>query len=381
MFFKKKTRIKVSAPQEVEELKKENAALQQQMSELTQQLDNLQQENTMLNEKMAGYDSIHKAWLHVGDALEHVRDNAIESSNEFHTEQRKLRETSTLFDQSTHMLETIFQGINMNTEISGKTQLSAKKLMESTQEISNFVSIISDISDQTNLLALNAAIEAARAGEQGRGFAVVADEVRNLAQKTATSTSEIASLISDIKTHVNETAVNIEKTVSNTKSMEESASIVQAVINDVVTLARDMESIIGHSTANIFIEAVKLDHVHYKFEAYKYLIGLSDKEVEDFVDHTQCDFGEWYYRSEDAKMVADSSMFKAIEPHHNLVHEYTISALKNCGNKKFGLTVKDIEDMESSSIKMQDILDELKGEYAEKLLQAKADTNNEDELF
>ncbi len=91
-----------------------------------------------------------------------------------------------------------------------KTAEKTLQLQNSTNEIENILLVISQIAEQTNLLALNAAIEAARAGEQGRGFAVVADEVRNLASKTQDSTEEIRTSIEQVQLSVKETVDNIK---------------------------------------------------------------------------------------------------------------------------------------------------------------------------
>jgi methyl-accepting chemotaxis protein len=148
---------------------------------------------------------------------------------------------------SAEAVERVKQEIGRVADTMGTLSTVVGRLGSRSEEIAGIVGAIKDIADQTNLLALNAAIEAARAGEQGRGFAVVADEVRKLAERTSSATVEIGRMIDSIRTEMG-SAVNgmgdAQSIVSSSVALVESATEgiqgIRVQMNDVVTRIRDI---------------------------------------------------------------------------------------------------------------------------------------------
>jgi methyl-accepting chemotaxis protein len=127
-------------------------------------------------------------------------------------------------------------------EIVRGSAVIVKSLGAKSEKIGEFVSVINDIADQTNLLALNAAIEAARAGEQGRGFAVVADEVRRLADRTVASTKEIRLMVNEIQ---KETALAVESIEKGKTEAEVSESLSHQADESLCNIVSSIERIEG----------------------------------------------------------------------------------------------------------------------------------------
>ena len=139
--------------------------------------------------------------------------------------------------QGSKIVASVVDSIHKVEDQSVKLKEDMQSLLDNSKSIDEIMRVISDIADQTNLLALNAAIEAARAGEAGRGFAVVADEVRKLAEKTMASTNDVGKVINAIQACANTSAEQVDITVKITTDATEVASHSGEALQEIVRMA------------------------------------------------------------------------------------------------------------------------------------------------
>ncbi len=306
------------ALQRLIENEREIASLRAELARLESEQGALREEATGAKTASLVADKIYGNMQGFGESFISLQQSQAAAANALREEKQHAIEAA---DVSVKNREAVMNIAGSLEALSGdtlKTSKNVQGLTERAAQIGSIVQLIKEIADQTNLLALNAAIEAARAGEQGRGFAVVADEVRKLAERTAKATSEISVIVNAIQTETNTAKTQMEDWADKSKAFSTDVSNVMENMKHLLNLSHTMEGTISAAALRSFVEVAKIDHILYKFEIYKVFMNISDRKADSFSSHTGCRLGKWYFEGEGKECFAKLDGYQAVaNPHQN----------------------------------------------------------------
>ena len=220
------------------------------------------------SEQMAqGMDTQKQQVMQISSAIEEMASSVVEVARKSGEAANNATESGQAAQEGGQVVDQTIQGMNAIREAVAAGTTSVTELGNRGQQIGQIIEVINDIADQTNLLALNAAIEAARAGEHGRGFAVVADEVRKLADRTTKATEEIAGSIKAIQTETDQAVSRMNAGTEQVASGVDRATQAGKSLQRIVSSTREVAAMIQSIAAAAEQQSAASDQVSRSVDA------------------------------------------------------------------------------------------------------------------
>jgi twitching motility protein PilJ len=203
--------------------------------------DSTQKLTTSSEKQAREIANVTSAVLEMAKSIEQVSEHASSSAD-------VAQQSVSIAHKGAQAVSRTIDGMDTIREQIQETSKRIKRLGESSQEIGDIVGLIDEIADQTNILALNAAIQASTAGEAGRGFAVVADEVQRLAERAGTATKQIEALVKTIQSDTNEAVISMEQSTSNVVSGARLAENAGEALVEIESVSDNLAALIQNIT-------------------------------------------------------------------------------------------------------------------------------------
>ncbi|MBI5750920.1 MAG: CZB domain-containing protein [Hydrogenophilales bacterium] len=337
---------------EFEHMRRERDQLSSALAATASEKDTLQSQVDTLSSKQALYGGLFENMQKFGESFVELQRSLAGLATTMKSEKSSAVEAAGVSNSSREAMAHIAANLHHVSEKTKQTAHSVEGLNERAGQIGGIVMLIKEIADQTNLLALNAAIEAARAGEQGRGFAVVADEVRKLAERTSKATSEISTLVASIQDEILSAKTQMESEATQSDTFSRQGEAASESLHELLGLSHKMEGAIAASALRSFVELAKVDHLVYKFEVYRVFMGLSQKSAHEFANHTQCRLGKWYYEGEGKTAYSKLAGYKQVEQPHRTFHTHGVSAVELFHGGDYEAALRGIGEMERASMQV-----------------------------